>query len=537
MPLKSWKLPLHPLLIAAYYPLYMMASDEGMSNTFDVIRPVAVCVLLALLLMVFLGAMLRDLHRAALWVTMTVVLIFGGKFVQWIIGRVFEVAVGTIAEFCILAGMAAIAVLFALLVKPGANMTRIANVVAAVMVVFPLTSLLQREISLTATADTKPSLQEDPGFHAAVDTGIRPNIVHIVLDAYSRQDVLADLYQFDNTPFLDRLRELGFAVADRATSPYNQTLLVMGSVFSGTMLEGSERLSSATEFRDTVWGSLRHNPVMGTLSRLGYRTAAVDVRYDPVRMDFLDHLLSANTITNFESAVFQRTALYLVAYGLDLASPSITPEIFSTPYERELDSPFFLYVHLLAPHPPFDVNRHGEVIKQEGGTRGMVDGNHFTDNSADRREIYRKGYVEKTQFVNQGILSMVDRIISHADEPTIIIIHGDHGGGLLLRHNSMAGSCLQERFAPLLAVYASDDRLQRSLPNDLNLANLYRLVFNTYFGTEMPLLPNRSVFAGWKNPEQQQTVPPERLAAQPDLCIPTARPAEALVEPRPQPRT
>jgi len=404
------------------------------------------------------------------------------------------------------------------------------------MVVFPVTSLLQREFSFTAaTADTKPSLQGDPGFQTAVDTGIRPNIIQIVLDAYSRQDVLADLYQFDNTPFLDRLRGLGFAVADRATSPYNQTLLVMSSIFSGTMLEGSERLNSAAEVRDTLRDSIEHNPVMGTLSRLGYQTAAIDVRYDPVRMDFLDHLLSANTVTNFETAVFQRTSLYLVTYSRGFVSPSITPEVFSTPYERELVSPFFLYVHLLAPHPPFDVNRHGEVIMQEGGPRGLLDGNHFTDNKADRREIYRHGYVEKLKFANQGILSMVKRIISEADVPTIIIIHGDHGGGLHLNHNKMADTCIQERYFPLLAVYASDNRLQRSLPDDLNLTNLYRLVFNTYFGTEMPLLPNRSVFAGWKNPGQQQTVPPERLAAQPGLCIPTARPAEVLAEPRPQP--
>jgi hypothetical protein len=432
--------------------------------------------------------------------------------------------------------MAAIAVLFAVFARPSPNMTRIANVVAAVMVVFPLTSLLQREVSLTAaTADTGPGIREDAGFQAAADTGIRPNIVHIVLDGYSRQDVLADLYQFDNTPFLDRLRGLGFAVADRATSPYNQTLLVMGSVFSGTMLESSGRLSSATELRDTVRGHIRHNPVIGSLSRLGYRTAAVDVRYDPVRMDFFDHLLSANTITNFEAAVFERTSLYLVAYNLGFASPSIRPEVFSTPYERELTGPFFLYVHLLAPHPPFDVNRHGEAIKQEGGPRGMVDGNHFTKGTPGGQEIYRRGYVEKLEFVNQGILSMVDRIISNADAPTIVIIHGDHGGGLHLHHNDVAGTCLQERFSPLLAVYASDDRLQRSLPDDLNLANLYRLVFNTYFGTEMPLLPNRSVFAGWKNPGQQQTVPQERLAAEPGLCLLPASPAEALVEPQPRP--
>ena len=39
MPVKAWKLPLYPLLIAAYYPLYMMAADQGMTDVSDVIRP------------------------------------------------------------------------------------------------------------------------------------------------------------------------------------------------------------------------------------------------------------------------------------------------------------------------------------------------------------------------------------------------------------------------------------------------------------------------------------------------------------------
>jgi len=524
--MKTWKLPLYPLLIAAYYPLYMMAADQGMSDSFDVIRPVAVCALAALLLMVLFGAVLRDLNRAALWVAMIAGLIFGGKFVQRVLVRVFDGAGGPDGEFYILGGMAVASLLLAVFARPSTDMTRIANVIAAVMVVFPVSSLLQREFS--ATADTRPGLLEDPGFHAAIDTGVRPNIVHIVLDAYSRQDVLADLYQFDNSPFLNSLREKGFAVADRATTPYNQTLLVMGSVFSGTMLEGGERAGSAAELRETIRDTIENNPVMGTLSRLGYRTAAVDVRYDPVRMDFLDELLSPNTITNFEAAVFERTSLYLIAYNMGLTGASITPEVFSTPYERKLASPFFLYVHLLAPHPPFDVDSHGKLIKQEGGPRGMLDGDHFTGNKPERREIYRHGYVEKLRFVNQGILSMVDRIIAQADKPTVIIIHGDHGGGLQLRQNSVAKTCVQERFAPLLAVYSSDKRLQRSLPNDLNLANLYRVVFNSYFETEMPLLPNRSVFAGWRNPAQQQAIPAERLAAQAGACEAAAPPADTL---------
>src|SRR5918995_3897526 len=131
MPVKAWKLPLYPLLIAAYYPLYMMAADQGMTDVSDVIRPTIVCVSLALFLMVLLGAILRDVHRAALWVALTAVLIFGIKFAQRIVGRVVEGATGPVAELYILGGMAAIVVLFAVFARPSPNMTRIANVVAA----------------------------------------------------------------------------------------------------------------------------------------------------------------------------------------------------------------------------------------------------------------------------------------------------------------------------------------------------------------------------------------------------------------------
>jgi len=266
MPGKSWRLPLYPLLIAAYFPLYMMASDQGMTDVVEVIRPAAICVLIALVLMVLLGAILRDVHRAALWVAMLVILMFGVKFIQRIISGASEGGVEHIPGLYLLGGMTAVAVLLGLFARPGPNMTRIANVIMAVMVAFPVMSLVQRELAVNAaTVDAGTTLQADPGFQTAADAGIRPNIVHIVLDAYSRQDVLAELYGYDNTPFLDRLRELGFAVADRATSPYNQTLLVMDSVFTGTMLEGSERFGSAIELRDNLRAQLRHNPVMATV--------------------------------------------------------------------------------------------------------------------------------------------------------------------------------------------------------------------------------------------------------------------------------
>ena len=40
--------PLYPLLFAAYFPLYLMSADLGMTNLGDVVRPLAVCMALAL---------------------------------------------------------------------------------------------------------------------------------------------------------------------------------------------------------------------------------------------------------------------------------------------------------------------------------------------------------------------------------------------------------------------------------------------------------------------------------------------------------
>jgi len=286
----------------------------------------------------------------------------------------------------------------------------------------------------------------------------------------------------------------------------------MTSIFTASDLDGVGGDRAGAELRDALWNRLRHNSVMGTLSRLGYQTAALDIRYDPVRMDHLDRLLDRHTLSNFEVTGLRQTVFYPIALKAGLREASVLPETFTKPYERELTEPYFLYLHLLTPHPPFDMTRNGKVLPPEGGFWSMNDGSHYTKHQPEREESYRRGYVEKLIYTNNGILSLVQRVIGDARQPTIVIVHGDHGGGKHFDHDSAERSCMGERFAPLLAVYASDGRLQRALPGDINLTNLYRVVFNTYFGTEMPMLPDRSVFIGWTRPEQRRVISAEEMA-------------------------
>ncbi len=508
-------LPLYPLLLAIHYPLYLMASDLGMTDVQAALRPAIAGFLVALLLTALSGAVLRDIYRGALCTTLIVILVYHFDRLQIFFNATIGRLSGPLPDVLLLAVLLVLAILIVMLARPGPNLTRIANVIAGVMLALPLATLLWQEAEADdATVRTLAAEQRDSLLAAARPVGSLPNIVHVVLDAYSRQDVLTNLYGFDNTPFLDSLRRLNFAVADRATTPYNQTMLAMTSVLSTDYLDPQAPLPPGVSLRRSLRKQLQDNPVMGALSRLGYQTAALDVRYDPIRMDQVDRLLGRHWISNFGMTTLERSLLHRLALRLGFVEASLPRDMFETPYERELTSPFFLYVHALAPHPPFDVNRHGEPMEPEGGWRGLADGSHFTDGNPERRRIYRDGYVEKLQFTNQLVLAYLTRLVQEVPDPKVILVHGDHGGGMQFDQNSLEYTCAAERFSPLLAVYASDGRLQQALPPDLNLVNLYRVVFNTYIGTQLPLLPAQSTFADWLEPTKQQPVSPEQLGQQ-----------------------
>ncbi|WP_159717015.1 sulfatase-like hydrolase/transferase [Geminicoccus flavidas] len=507
---KPFELPLYPFLLAMHFPLFVLNRNLTLPGLDVAVRPILVIMAATLLGMALLWLLLRDLDRAALWTALGLALVCYFKLAAPGLDHLIGLVAEPLSHRYLLAGLIVLAIPVLLFARPSPNATRIANLVMLTMLVFPVATLVGRELRADdAGARAAAERQRQAVFGAAAPTGTPPNIVHVVLDGYGREDVLAELYGFDNRPFLDQLAALGFQIADQATTPYNQTLLVMNSVLSASYLEDLQPAAPPADLRQALQEELRHNPVMTTLRGLGYQTAAFDVRYDPVRMDQVDRLLAPHPLSNFEMVLLEETLIDNVVRAIGLNEPSLDPAMFGQPYEVDLTPPYFLYVHALAPHPPFDLDRHGAQIAPAGGSVGLHDGSHFIRDEPTRRRFYRDGYVDKLMFTNDLVLAYVTRLLERMPEPRMIIIHGDHGGGLYFDHDSPERSCLFERFSPLLAVHASDGRL--ALPPDLNLTNLYRLVFNAYFGTELPLLPGRSVFADWEEPTKQVTLTAEQL--------------------------
>lgn len=515
---RIWKFPIYPLIAACLPLLNIFASNTSLfPDATALVRPVAFSVLAAALLTFIASLLLRDRHRGALLTTVFLMLLAYGERAAEPIALVFGQAAGLAIgpEYPLLVIFAALS-LIVTLGRIRSVVTVAANVWVIVMLILytaiwglvPFLHLLD--------GNERENLTPPDVFAGAQATGSKPDIYHITLDGYARADILRELYEFDNTDFLDRIRGLGFAVAERATTPYNQTQLVMLSIFEGSYLDwfGEVANGSPGNYRDRIRERFLENSTITALTRMEYQIAATHVEYSPVDIGRHDMIAPRPwlELTFFERVAFERNALSLFANKIDLLSRrenhtiSMIRDAYSAPFSKTLGRPVFLYTHQIAPHPPFDVSRDGKHRRTIRRPRRLADATGFHEGQESLRLEYKNGYVEKLLFINDETTGYLERLIRELPDPKIVILHGDHGGGIYVDQENLDTTCVKERFSPLLAVYSSDGLLQARLGDDFNLVNLYRLIFNTYFETDLPMLESENYFAPYPAPSNHRRI-------------------------------
>ena len=272
-PWYSWPAAAAPVLhYLTSNPLHFTASEA--------IVPLAVVLAVVTVLVVGLRHWLGDWHRPAAVCAVVIVVVFGYGHVSGIVdGRLDDRVMFSLAV--VLA-----TVLVVLIVRVGISVRRVTpflNLTAAILLVFPVASLVTQEA--TAHGRTLPQrsagLDEvaaeivPPSVPAVIDR--RPDIYYIVLDSYSRNDALLDRHRFDNSDFVLELEPRGFYVASKATSNYVASIHSLPSSLNLSYLDELGDRTPAS--RDDLIDLARNNLLTTILKNLGYTYIHLDSGY------------------------------------------------------------------------------------------------------------------------------------------------------------------------------------------------------------------------------------------------------------------
>ena len=160
------------------------------------------------------------------------------------------------------------------------SISKIINVIGIVLVSSSLLSI----IFLKTTAQIYPYQEESRSDSINIKQGVTslevmPNIYYIILDGYARGDVLKEIYQYDNSEFINFLEKKGFYVADKSFANYCQTVLSIPSALSINYVNDiAEHVNIQPGNPLPLYHLWRNNTVFSFFRRLGYKTVTFDAQ-------------------------------------------------------------------------------------------------------------------------------------------------------------------------------------------------------------------------------------------------------------------
>jgi hypothetical protein len=325
-----------------------------------------------------------------------------------------------------------------------------------------------------------------------------PDIYYIVLDGMSRLDTLRGVYGIEVGAFAYGLAARGFSVAAQSSSNYSQTHLSLASALNMTYLDDLAHSMGDSADRTPLRILVQRSRAISRLRDAGYEFVMIGSDYSLTithpQADRCDCALVSG-LSELESALIDRSpfrVLSLENHTFGAHSRKVLHSFDSIAALRRGTRPMLVFAHILSPHPPFVLNKDGRA-RWPTHRFSFRDGNHYPG----RSDEYVEGYRGQAQFIMARVLRLIDEI--RVERPgAVIILHGDHGSGLRLDHESVERSDAAERlsiFTALRLPYADT-----SVPADLTPVNVLRLVFNRALGAQYEMLPNRRFMSSWERP-------------------------------------
>jgi len=496
------KITLHPFMLSTYPVLMLYAANQTQLEFTDVLRAFLFSSVTAGVLLFLLVRVRVEPRRAAAVVSLTAVLFFSFGHVYGSIQRTSLVGVILGQMDVLVAVWAAVWILVAWflirILKHNAGLTLFLNVFSTALFMIALALVLTQAFA-SGVARQKPVILPLDDLPASVSTSqaAQPDIYYIILDGYPRQDVLDELFAYDNAGLINGLQERGFYTAAQSTSNYSQTAVSLASSLNYAYLDFlSETIDRDSGNYQPLHTLIENNRARRFLQQRGYEFIAFETGYEITEIRDADrYIYFGLPINGYERLLLQNS---LAVVWLD--------QIFAQSYRARITgafeqlqqlpastSPKLVFAHIMAAHPPYVFGPNGEV-EDENSVSVQKD---FA--GVDMRDVRVAMMGRQITYINRLLIETVDAILRNSPTEPVIILQGDHGSGIYMDWRSAENTCFDERKAIFNAYYLPGETTG-ALYETITPVNTFRVVFNHYFSASLPLLEDRNFYNIWERP-------------------------------------
>jgi hypothetical protein len=503
--LKNWNI--FPFALALYPILYLYGINASELRPLMAVRAILLIFIFTICLLLLYRLILSGWTAASYLTSFSVILLLSYGHLYHFLRDVMPNGLQIIRHRFLIP--TAIVFFICLLWYVGRNQDKLSkfspfiNISSLVLLILPISQIIRAEVRYQWEFNTASEHNSSSCILSVPEGKEAPDIFFIILDAYTREDILLERYDFNNEPFLDELRDLGFYIADSAQSNYGMTALSLESSLNMDYLMdhlGGDIASKGDSNLDDLRNfSIVNSVVRSELECLGYKVVSFDSGWPITSWHNADYFFSPQKVgweryyiagTNaFESLLINNSIGLFIIDGAIYKAKQLQ-DFINYPYSEhaerilfalELDetgvlnlpSPKFVFIHIVSPHFPYIFSPSEEFEDQtESFTLRENEGSN------------NLGYRDQVEFLNPRVLKMVRDILDASEIPPIILIQGDHG----------SPESIRGRMAILSAYYfpGGGDQL---LYSSITPVNNFRVIFNYYFDASYSLLEDKSYFS------------------------------------------
>ena len=486
-----------PFLISIYPVIFLYSENPGEIRFVELLIPFAYLLGFGLYIFGSTFFFLRNLSKTSILVTVFLVIFYSYGYLYDAISRfVFGGMNNVYFLIFVLIVYGAIVILVLRAKKSLLPVTTFLNVVALALVLISIFNIFFALSTQPIKSPDNNKVETDGlvDSHAGDDLKNSRDIYYIILDRYARADILTDVYNFDNSEFIQFLRRRGFYVVENSYANYQSTYLSLSSSLNMEYLHnlvknrgdrGSTLLALGqllSNFR--LWQILKVKGYIYYHLGLGVNRSA----------DFNCVINRTQSNSNLMlDVIYKKSLLWAFLSMFDLHR-GITEDLVDgyrlvhrerVLYQLEklkhlpkIDGPTFAFAHFLIPHPPY-------VFEADGNSVSMFE---------ERSRTEKVNYLNQLKYTNKVIMELVDILLKSSPIKPIIIIQADEGPyPENYNHKNLlelSSEALRQKFGILNALYLPDVA-DTVLYADMSPVNTFRLVLNLYFGTDFGLLPDR----------------------------------------------